>query len=542
MNASDAETGIPIMQDLTMVLDDGTEITFKPALASSRYDSKGFSGGLADIASVFITRGNQGVSVTNMNGSNTPVISQPTVEGVDVSVVDPVTETINVSDGSQLNAYVNYGGGDYSKLEDSFRSHLKSVWLSPLNNMTYEEQTAILQSVSSGQSISWQLLDTHNNVDVYDQTFTYTPRGGERLNDFFERIIDESTASFSGYVIAQEGEISIYGIESTMSLPSYSYERQIPEGTKTTSNYSANNVTIDKKYYNSADYGKINNDHAALLSSELKSAVHGMTEEQKLGLKTKLQQDGMGFNWGLQDTNGDHNYYHQDYTIKMIPGEDIDDYFKRAARQTADEFSVYVSLVQGEGSINISSIANNMTIPGFNYDEYTADESDSVENVTYHSFDKDNNDGYVLLESGGVNSWEFDGQSVSHLTRSNPNDATGSETVSGYNARKIAFSDDFSNEFKSGVPILTSAEIDIITNQLKISYPDASGVGNLTSQEWATLKNSLETAKGNLTGSNQLQTVELQRALTVHNQNFDTLSNSQSKIYNLLRDIMNNIK
>ncbi|MGI9273607.1 MAG: hypothetical protein ACR2PT_01940 [Endozoicomonas sp.] len=154
--------------------------------------------------------------------------------------------------------------------------------------------------------------------------------------------------------------------------------------------------------------------------------------------------------------------------------------------------------------------------------------------------DAANNDGYILLEAGGLHSWEYDGVNVSSLSRTDPNDAD--IQVSGYAARKLAFQNQLANEYNGGSPVLTQQEITMLSNVLKSPYADASGTGMLTPEEWGQLKTSMEAAKENLSGSNQLQTVQLQRAMSTHNQNFDAMTNSQSRIYNLLRDIVNNIK
>ena len=106
----------------------------------------------------------------------------------------------------------------------------------------------------------------------------------------------------------------------------------------------------------------------------------------------------------------------------------------------------------------------------------------------------------------------------------------------------MALKDSVNEEYQGGVPALTQEEMDILTNVLKITVEDSSGTGNLTPQDWSILKGHLEAAKQNLTGSNQLQTVQLQRALQTHNQNFDAMSNAENRIYSLLRDIVNNVK
>ncbi|WP_422474356.1 hypothetical protein [Endozoicomonas sp. ALB032] len=161
-------------------------------------------------------------------------------------------------------------------------------------------------------------------------------------------------------------------------------------------------------------------------------------------------------------------------------------------------------------------------------------------NLNGTALDAASNDGYVLLEAGGLHSWEFDGVNTNQMSRKDPNDS--SQTLSGYAARKVAFQNSFTNEVTGGMPALTQEERDVLSNLLKINYTDASGKGQLTPEEWASLKTSLNAAKENLTGSNQLQTVQLQRAMTTYNQNFDTMSNSQSKIYTLLKDIISNSK
>lgn len=161
-------------------------------------------------------------------------------------------------------------------------------------------------------------------------------------------------------------------------------------------------------------------------------------------------------------------------------------------------------------------------------------------NLFGETFDASDNDGYVLLESGGVHDWEYDGGSVSNMTQANPNDS--SEVLDGFFARKLAFEADLNNEFSGSIPFLTQKEIDLLTNELRITYSDASGTGNLTPEEWSSLKSSLMTARDNLTSNTQLQTVQLQRAMQSYNQNYDAMSNAQSKIYNLLKDIVANFK
>ena len=44
------------------------------------------------------------------------------------------------------------------------------------------------------------------------------------------------------------------------------------------------------------------------------------------------------------------------------------------------------------------------------------------------------NDGHILLEAGGLNSWEYDGVNTAGLTQTNPNDPEA--VLSGFTARK----------------------------------------------------------------------------------------------------------
>ncbi|MDP0588494.1 MAG: hypothetical protein QS748_04615 [Candidatus Endonucleobacter bathymodioli] len=115
-------------------------------------------------------------------------------------------------------------------------------------------------------------------------------------------------------------------------------------------------------------------------------------------------------------------------------------------------------------------------------------------------------DGDILVENGGVNSLLQDGLNVDLYN------ATGGR---------------ISEEHK-----------DFIKNQLKIEI-DLSG--NITKETWTQLKRELTLARDNLTGSNQLQTVLLQSALTRYNQNYDAMTNLENKIFALLKEILNRV-
>ena len=185
-------------------------------------------------------------------------------------------------------------------------------------------------------------------------------------------------------------------------------------------------------------------------------------------------------------------------------------------------------------SIQISRGNQGMRIDGLN----TGSPSIGAANLNGHTLDSNTNDGYVLLESEGVHSWEFNGRSVDSITRANPNNAN--DEITGYFARKIAFEADITNEFNGSVPFMTRKELDVLRD-LNVNFSDASGRGQLTQNEWTALRNSLTNVRDNLTSSSQIQTVRLQRAMQTYTQNFDAMSNAQQRIYNLLRDIVNNV-
>ena len=128
-------------------------------------------------------------------------------------------------------------------------------------------------------------------------------------------------------------------------------------------------------------------------------------------------------------------------------------------------------------------------------------------NLNGQAVDAATTDGDILVVNGGVHSLLVDGQDVPFY-----------DTSSG---------------------IITDAQKNFINNQLKI---DIDLSGSLTEATWKDLKDQLTLSRDNLTGSNQLQTVQLQSALTRYNQNFDAMSNSQNKIYALLKDILGNLK
>ena len=87
---------------------------------------------------------------------------------------------------------------------------------------------------------------------------------------------------------------------------------------------------------------------------------------------------------------------------------------------------------------------------------------------------------------------------------------------------------------------MTQHEREVLA-ELNVNFSDDRGDGDLSLDEWAALRTTLGNVRDNLTGSSQLQTVQLQRAMQTYNQNYEAMSNAQQRIYNLLRDLVNNV-
>lgn len=542
------KVGIPVMSDLTLMLDDGTELTFKTSTPDTAFNQQNFSGGGANITSIFITRDNQGMSITNLDSEDSVVITGPTVETPTApgsAAVEVKTQTVSVAAHS-LETFVDYDEvEEYDTIDKNFANEMKSMWLSALHGKSPEEQAAMLANIKSsgGISINWRLQEYDEDNDNYTKSFSYSPHTNETLSAFVERMIDRSKTDFRNYVQNEEGVIDIGYVSASIGIPAYSFNEVIPNGDKTTATYASKSANHSRNFYGSEEYSSIT-EYASDYIQEIKSKVAGMTEEQKKGFEKKLREDGFAMDWTLKDSDDTDNTYNRSYSYKMVSGESIDNFIERAVNQSAARLTWYVKLDQDERAINIESIATSATLPAFSYDVYEGaddvQETNDPRPINVHSYDTNNNDGHVLVESGGLHSWEYGGTNVSQLTWGNPNDAT--DHVDGYFARKLTFENDLTNEFDGTIPFLTQKEKDLLTQALKIPYADVSGSGHLTPQEWGTLRTSLVNARDNLNGSSQLQTVQLQRAMLVYNQNFDAMSNAQQKIYSLLRDIMSNMK
>nr|MDT0251111.1 hypothetical protein [Endozoicomonas sp.] len=544
------QVGIPVMSDMTMILDDGTEITFKTNAPDTAFNAADFSGGLADITSIIITRDNQGITISNLD-SDAPVISAPTVETPTAPATDNAatqTETVTVP-ANYMEAFVAYNASDKESVVTSqVGPNWKETWLPVLQSKSPAEQAAFLQEIkdAGGINVDWDVWERSNGDDHYTQTQTYSPHYDENLSQFFERMIDRSAEDFREYIIdAESGGISIESVQVRVTPPVYSFEQIIPAGDKTTHSHGSISSTYSRDYHGDDDYGKLSHDFSADMAQQMKSDLHGLTPEQEAALKEKLQNEAVTIDWRVEESDGlSNDNYDKSYNFLMVSGESLHEYIDRITFQSGHRVRDNIQWDDGEEDINIDLVRADITFPAFDYDVYEGGAADESTNdprpINEHSYDTSNNDGHILLESGGLHSWEYGGVNTSHLTQVNPND--GDDRVDGYFARKLAFNQGIANEYAATSPFLTQKEIDLLTQELKMSFSDASGTGHLTPEEWSALKENLVNVRDNLNGNSQLQTVQLQRAMLTYNQNFDAMSNAQQKIYSLLRDIISNIK
>lgn len=548
------EVGIPVMNDMTFMLDDGTKITLLVSAPDEAFDQQNLSGGLANVQSIIITRDNQGMRIDDLDTASptflSPTIESPTNTG-ETPVVPVKTETISIPSYTLRYMFDDEGSWqDYDFIDNGLISRFKSTWLNVLNNKSPAEQEAMMKKLreEGSMDIFYRLGDSDGVNDTYSQSYSYPVFANDTITSLVNRVLDRSAPMFRNYVDGQEsGDVDIEYVYMALDIPGYSFESPIPDTQKTTSSMASesfsNNVTFNKGV---EDYSTLYS-RASQLASDIKSTyLLGLTPEQREGLRRKLMVDGANFDWYIEEEDGSNDTYSVDWDLKLISGETLEEYIDRAADLAAKSASSYIRHDRDEGAIDIVRCDFSIDFPGYSYDVYEqpvaapVDDSPTPRPINIHSRDSNNNDGHILIESGGIHAWEYGGKAIGSLTESDPNDPAN--LVTGYFARKIAFQNSQNDEYSGTTPLLTQKETDLLTKVLKIPYADASSNGQLTPEEWVDLKESLINARDNLNGNSQLQTVQLQRAMQTYNQNYEAMSNAQQKIYSLLRDIISNIK
>ncbi len=553
-NVNALEVGIPVMNDMTFMLDDGTKLTLKVSTPGEAFNQQNLSGGLANVQSIVITRDNQGMRIDNLDTASptfhTPTIETPTDYGAPEEA--PVkTETITIPSHTIRTLWDDQDYEEnYDFIDGDALTNFKNQWLPIMTDKSPAEQEALMEKLREKGSItiSYDLGDSDGQDANYRQSYTYPVFSGDTVATLINRVVDRSGPDFRRYCEEEEdGDIDIQYLNMVIDIPSYSYESVIPDTPKTTLSKESKSFELNKTYDDAEDYDLIKSQARDLVNDIKLSYLHDLTPEQQEGLRRKLIQEGLRFDFYVEDdefaSSDDYNNW---FSVGLVSGESLDDFFERAAEYTAKRMAGWIRFDEDESGIEIDDLDISVSIPAFSYDVYEQSDKPAEDNtnnprpINIHSRDANNNDGHILIETGGIHSWEYGGKALSALTETNPNDS--SNQVTGYFARKLAFQNSKSDEFDGTSPLLTQKEIDLLTKILKIPYADASSNGQLTPEEWVDLKESLINARDNLNGNSQLQTVQLQRAMQTYNQNYEAMSNAQQKIYSLLRDIISNMK
>ena len=661
--------GIPVMNDMTFSLEDGTEITLKVDEPATAFNQKDFSGGLANVTSIFITRNNQGMAIENLNSAS-PAIKAPTV---DVAVTNhSLTENYRES-------------SDFGKLQehsDKFFNQLREKTA----NLPIEQEEALRKKfMAEGLKLDWSVWDTSDvTVSQHKSSPVYPMQAGESLEAFLLRASQTSRKYVDSWIkgVENDGSINITGVTLITQLPAFTstdstrpdvshhldnnnndghvlfesggvhsweyggkaiYNLSLP----TTKNIGDISHAYGKDYQGSSNYENLT-EHSREFFSEFRSKIFANNSpEKEAALKNKFMTDGLELYWVV---NGGEQIMHR---YKLSPDESVDSFLTRAQENSAQ--TIRTTIEQAASSLNSVSLGADMTAYSYQLQAGPQDKSNvffensgqNINNLTVtikpstggdtaikHSLIEnyqestdygklqEHSDKFFnqlreqvigklspaqqetlrqkLLTEGLKLNWSVwetsdispsrhqtapiyrleSGESINaFLTRAsttskqfvdawikkvepydinitgvtlettlpdissaNANKTGDSQTVTGYFARKLAMQNNIGFEKTGSAPILNNKEIELLNNILKIPYADASGVGQLTPSEWTALKTSLINSRDHLTSNSQLQTVQLQRAMQTYNQNFEAMSNTQQKIYSLLRDILSNLK
>lgn len=543
------DTGIPVMNDMTFMLKDGTEISLLVDQPDNPFNSQDFSGGLATVNTVLITRRNQGMKIEGLN-TGTPTINAPTVENVDTEpeVPEIKTETITYrSDESGLIREYD-GSTDYNIITNDFAVLLRNKWSEIIAAKSEAEKEALLSKIKEKGSLKiWFQIGDRQGTDNYvdEDPYEIPVFAGDDLNSAFERAITRGAEIYKAYAKDYEGDIEIDFMLSKIYLPEYSFEREIPPGEATTHTVPSMSHSYRRDWYETGDYNAIKTSFNEFMDEFKLKHFNGLTQSEKQGLLEYFTNKGLTIDLVLQDRDGTFNLgankYEKSYTFYPIPGETFDTFITRMATDGAHNAIANIRYVDSEGEIQIEYIKLELDVPEYTYKSYEEAPKpppDPLEDS--HSLDKNHVDGHILMENGGLNRWSYGGTDLSALSFVNPNDAT--QTVDGFFAQKLAFKDAGQDDQFITMPFLTEQEIKLLREELNISYVDASLRGELTVKEWEALVRDVTIARDNLNGTSQLQTIQLQRAMQTFTQNNEQLSNFQQRLYSLLRDMLSNMR
>ena len=549
-------TTVDVMNDMTFSLEDGTEITLKVDDPTTPFNQQDLSGGMANVASVIITRGNQGMIIENLN-VGTPAVNAPTVENVvEVQAGGGVkSETVNVSQNQYQHnkTYLRGGSADnYTVIKNEFAPGALSELQANLSSMSQVDKDSLFAAIKAngGLTLNYALTESTTKYKNHYVNYTHKPTGNETLEKFITDAVNVASDQLEAYVRSRmsyfTGKISFNfasintdAINLKVNLPSYSYEKlvQIPE----------KELNAKQEVHVHSLDSNNNDGHILYESGGVHSWEFGGKAVSHLTETISLPMVGIG------DTGHALTENYQESTDYGVLQSHSDKFFNQLREQVVANLTVD----QAE-ALRKTLMKDGLQLNWSVWDTSDASPSNHKTSQTYQLAYGESIDVFLARVSTAnkefVDPWikaaEGDGSiNITGVTLDtklpdfapvspNPSD----DTVSGYFARKLALQNSFNFEKTGGAPTMTQKEIELLNNILKIPYKDDSGLGQLTPSEWSALKASLINSRDHLTANSQLQTVQLQRAMKTYNQNFEAMSNAQQKIYSLLRDILSNLK
>ncbi len=425
--------GIPVMNDMTFSLADGTEINLQVDEPATALNQQNFSGGLANISSVIITRGNQGMIIDNFN-SATPTINAPTVENVKTTknTGGVVAEKINIPQVQYQNnrTFWNGSADNYTVIKSSFVPGVISEWTNSLGNMSDVEKDSLFTAIKANGGLNFNYLLTEETTKYGSHTLNYThkPAAGETLAQFITNAINTSADKLEAYVktrvsymtgkiSARHSSINTEAITLKINIPAHSYDKFEVQQQKETKTESVTHSKVEN-YQESRDYSKLQTHNDEFFKGLRQKIFAGMTPEKEEALRRKFMSEGLTLDWSIWDTSdANPSHYKKPFKYHLTPGESIDAFLTRAAQNSSNYVITWIEHDSGEGShVNFTSVTLGTNISAFTYDTDEDKKTTTTQAPNIHSLDSNNNDGHILFESGGLHSWEFGGKAISNLT------------------------------------------------------------------------------------------------------------------------------
>ena len=433
------EVGIPVMNDMTFLLDNGFEVTFQTGAPDTPFNSGNLSGGLADINMISITHKNQSLTITDVN-TPTPNVGSANLDGYDVDA--------NLNDGYVL---LESGG---------------------VHSWEYD-------GLSTGQILSTNPNDMNEQISGYfarkvvfqsGMVSEFNPQNLSELS-VYQRMVNFHNNGTIGDSVIDNDAWTTSALKNKQNNTTAEEAEFLPEG-RPVIQISDDKTEFKFEQYESPEFGEKDEYYVGVLEQEV-SLIGGL--KYTLNTTFNNESDANKFKIEVIDASTGDTIYEEE---KYDPGSADDLHYSKPMDIPSD----------GEYIVR--------------YTDYYDPEHFNIEP-------------------------SFTLKDISLIATAEDNPILNEETEAGAPDPDI---------------FMNVKEKELLTDILQIPFTDASGIGLLSLEEWQTLKDSLINARNNLNGSSQLQTVQLQRAMLVYNQNYEALSNSQQKIYNLLKDITSNMK